>query len=166
MKKSSKYLQNVGLCFFLVCLIALSACNNKPKESSQTNEIKDYSPIEGSWELISSEALEAGGEKSIIKEQFKVFNDGYFSIVMFDSTGAFHGAGGGSYEVNDNTYKETFKHYSDRKYDGYSDWQEWKMEGDTLIFEGFKKSIMPNGKDVTNKPSEMFTQKWARIKIK
>ena len=164
MKKSSKYFQNAGLYFFWVCLIALSACNNKPKESSQTNAIKSYSLIEGNWELISSEAIRAGGKKNIVKKQFKVFNDGYFSIVMFDSTGAFYGAGGGSYEVNHHTYKETFKHYSDKKYDGYSDWQEWKMDRDTLIFIGFKKSIMPNGKDVTNKPSEMFIQKMVRIK--
>jgi hypothetical protein len=108
MKKSLKYLQNAGLCFFLGHLIALSACNNKPKESSQANEIKVYSPIEGNWELISKQEE---GKKAVLKspQQFKVFNNGFFSYILYDTLGNFQNAGVGTYEVNGNSYKETFK---------------------------------------------------------
>lgn len=140
------------------------ACNNQSKESEKTTEV--YSPIEGNWELVSSELTNAGRKKHPPTKQFKVFNDGYFSIIMFDSTGTFYGAGGGTYELTGNTYKETFNHYSDKKYDGYSDWQEWKMNGDTLFFNGMLKSTMADGTDVTNKPDEMFKQKMVRIKTK
>lgn len=165
MKTSSIIFKNVVFYLFLLTLILLG-CNNQPKETSQAAEIKAYSPIEGNWEIVSSEISDAGKKKHPVKKQFKVFNGGYFSIIMFDYTGDFTGAGGGSYEVNGKTYKETFMHYSDKKYNGYSDWQEWKMNGDTLIFKGMLKSIMPDGKDVTNKADEMFTQKMVRIKTK
>ena len=162
MKTSSIIFKNVAFYLFLVNLIALLGCNNQSKEASQTAEKKAFSPIEGNWELVSDEQ---GGKKITTKKQFKVFNEGRFSFIMFDATGNFNGAGAGSYEVNGNTYKETFKYYSDTKFNGSSDWQEWKMEGDTLVFYGFKKVLMADGKDVTNEwGHNTFVEKRVRAK--
>lgn len=138
MKKSSISLKNATFFLFLIGLVALSACNNQPKQTLQTIETKVYSPIEGSWELVSKQEE---GKKAVLKspQQFKVFNIGFFSYILCDTLGNFQNAGAGTYELNGNSYKETFKLYSDKKYNGATDWQEWEMKGDTLIFYGFKK---------------------------
>jgi hypothetical protein len=79
--------------------------------------------------------------------------------------GNFHSAGAGPYEVNGNTYKETMSYYSNPKYVGASDWQEWEMKGDTLIFYGFKKVTLADGTDVTKEwEDHKFTEKRIRAK--
>jgi hypothetical protein len=153
--------------FVGILMLSLLACMhqavNREITSNQSPK-KPYSPIEGNWEMVSNEKW---GQKIDPKrpQQIKIFNDGYFCFMMYDSLGKFYASGAGSYEINGNMYKETFDYYSNTKYVGSSDWQEWKMTGDTLIFYGFKKAIMPDGSDVTNEwGRDKFIEKRVRVK--
>jgi hypothetical protein len=67
---------------------------------------------------------------------------------MLNGDGSFHGSGAGTYETDGNQYKEKFTYYSDTTWIGYSDVQEWKLVGDTLLFSGFKKVLDRAGKEV------------------
>jgi hypothetical protein len=131
----------------------LSACNNNPESQqkrnvAQVDKQESYSPIEGNWELVSN-VVNGKLVNPKRTQQFKMFNDGFFSYIMYDSLGNFYGAGAGPYEVDGKTYKETFNYYSDTTYIGSADWQEWEIKGDTLLFYGFTKALMADGRDVT-----------------
>ena len=152
----------------IIMIISLIACNDKPINNQETlpiqSDIKSYSPLEGNWELVSKEVV---GHKINLSQhqQFKVFDKGFFCYVGYDSVGNFHSAGAGPYEVNGNTYKETMSYYSNPKYVGASDWQEWEMKGDTLIFYGFKKVTLSDGTDVTKEwEDHKFIEKRIRAK--
>lgn len=82
-------------------------------------------------------------------QQFKVYHDGFYSFIMYKPDGSFYMRAAGLYSTNGNQYKETVNYCSDTTLVGTSDWQEWKIDGDTLIFSGFKKVVDPTGKDVT-----------------
>ena len=152
----------------ILMVISLLACNNKPVNNQEAlsiqSDMKSYTPIEGNWELVSNEVV---GHKINLSQhqQFKLFNKGFFCFIMNDSLGNFHSAGAGPYEINGNTYKETVSYYSDPKNVGTSDWQEWEMKGDTLIFYGFKKVTLADGTDVTKEwEDHKFIEKRIRAK--
>ena len=145
-----------------------TSCNNKNEnlENKTSNEIvnKPYSQIEGNWELVSNEV-----NGRIIKpkrtQQLKMFQDGFFSFVMYDSSGKFYFAGAGPYEVDGNIYKETMRYASDTALIGAKDWQKWEMIGDTLIFYGFEKVELADGKNVTKDWAGVkFMEKRVRVK--
>ncbi len=143
----------------ILMIIFLTGCNNKPADHQEA-----FPPFEGNWELVSNEVV---GRKINLSQhqQFKVFNKGFMCYVVCDSMGNFRSAGAGPYEVNGNIYKETMSYYSDPKYVGASDWQEWEMKGDTLIFYGFKKVTLSDGTDVTKEwEDNKFTEKRIRAK--
>jgi hypothetical protein len=85
---------------------------------------------------------------------------------MYDSSGNFYYAGAGPYEINGNLYKETFTYSSDTIYNDSKDWQRWEMKGDTLIFYGFEKAEMADGRDVTKEwgGKGKFIEKRVRVK--
>ena len=132
-------------------LIFLSA-DSKPADNQsvafiQSNKMPP-SPLDGAWELYSTESK---GKTTFHNKpsQIKVYNDGYFCIMGYDSTGKFSYAAAGTYELDGNHYKETCTYHSSAKYVGWSIWFDWSMKGDTLFFYGFKKVVMPDGTDVT-----------------
>lgn len=125
---------------------------------------KPASPIDGAWELYSTEK---GGKTTFAKKpsQIKVYHDGYFCMMVFDSTGKFDYGGAGTYELDGNHYKETFTYGTWTEGIGGSVWFDWSIKGDTLIFAGFKKVIMPDGKDVTKSwGGDSFIEKKVRVK--
>jgi hypothetical protein len=110
---------------------------------------KKISPIDGNWEKVSTVV---NGKLSTPKRrpaEFKMFNDGYFSLIHYNEAGALGFAGAGVFEINGNHYKETFRYAHDSTLIGASVWFDWHMEGDTLVFTGFKKVTLADGKDIT-----------------
>jgi hypothetical protein len=95
-----------------------------------------------------------------------MFHDGYFSLIAYDTTGNFSFACAGPYEISGNTYKETCTWHSYTSYINFKDWETWEMKGDTLIFYGFEKAEMPDGKNVTNdlNANGTFIEKRVRVK--
>ncbi len=136
-------------------LFILPACNeqnHKEKTPAAANE--KYSSIEGSWETVSFDINGRQTQPKRIPQQFKMFHDGFFCLVMYDDSGNFSLAGAGPYELTGDLYKETFTYSSDTNYINSKNWQKWEMKGDTLIFYGFEKAEMPDGQDVTKQWNE------------
>ena len=81
------------------------------------NSKKPSSPIDGAWELYSTEK---GGKTTFAKKpsQIKVYHDGYFCMMAYDSTGKFEYGGAGTYELDGNHYKETLTYGSGANGDG------------------------------------------------
>jgi hypothetical protein len=106
------------------------------------------SPIDGEWELVWSKQdgkVQSPGKPT----QFKMFNNGFFSLIMQDSAGNWSIAGAGTFEISGNTYKETFKYVSMPELVGYTNWQEYELRGDTLYKKLFKRVTDAAGKEVT-----------------
>ena len=128
------------------------------------NSKKPSSPIDGGWELYSKEK---GGKTTFYKKpsQIKVYHDGHFSIMVYDSTGKFDAAGAGTYELDGNKYVETFTYSSWAKGVGMKLSFDWELKGDTLIFAGFKKVLKADGTDITKDwGGDSFIEKKVRVK--
>ncbi len=144
------------------CLSAITlSCSQEAKQTSQTSA----SSIEGAWELTENRV---DGKLIMPKrsQQIKLFHDGFFSFMMYNEDGSFHGSGAGTYQLQGNKYIETFSHYSDTTWVGYADQQEWELRGDTLIFSGFKKVFDPKGNEMAPETwgGDKFVEKRVRMK--
>ena len=153
--KLTFFFASIGVMLFLC-----SSYTKTPRERAP----EAASPLNGAWELYSTEA---GGKTTFHKKpkQIKIYNDGFFSILTYDDSGKFEAAGAGTYEIDGNTYKETFTYSSWPEGIGARVWFEWAMKGDTLVFSGFKKVVMADGKDVTQDwGGDSFVEKKVRAK--
>ena len=83
----------------------LISCNQKQKDTKTAETTNNsHSAIEGNWETVSFEANGKQAKPKRVPQQFKMFNDGFFSLVMYDDSGKFYLACAGPYEVNGNMY--------------------------------------------------------------
>ena len=130
----------VKLIFSALIVITVISCNEK-KADSQPVSTSSISPIDGSWKVISPDGKIT---------QFKMWHDGFFSLIMQDSVGKWSISGAGTYSVDGNTYKETFQYCSVPEFVGASDWQTYELRGDTLYFKGFDKVVYADGSDKTS----------------
>ena len=161
-------MKQIFIALTVLIIIGFIACTSKQNSSKPDESVeKKISPIEGNWILVSNEVNGKLVKPKRSPQQFKMFHDGYFSFLMYDSSGKFSMAGAGPYEINGNMYKETVGYCSwDTSYLNSKDWQKWEMKGDTLIFYGFEKAEMPDGKDVTQQwnANGKFIEKRVRVK--
>jgi len=118
------------------------------------NEKKPTTSIDGSWIMVPG----SDGKTT----QFKMFHDGFFSLLMKDKNDKWIGAAG-TYSIDGNVYKETFDYSTVPEYVGVTDWQEFEIVRDTLFFRGFKKVVYPDGSDKTNN-FDKFYEKRIRAK--
>jgi hypothetical protein len=139
-------MRNALFLFAAVTLIFISGTNRPGSMKS--------SPIDGEWELVWSKS--DGKVNSPGKPiQFKMFHNGFFSLIMQDSAGNWTIAGAGTFETTGNTYKETFLYVSDQNLVGFSNWQEFELRGDTLYKKLFKKVTDASGKEVYDWPKDI-----------
>ena len=158
----------IALASLFVCV--LTGCNEKqknkkdPKTDETTNNSR--SSIEGNWETVSFEVNGKPAESKRFPRQFKMFHDGYFSLLAYDDSGEFAFAAAGTYEISDSLYKETCTYHSVIADIGFTDSQKWEIKGDTLIFYGFEKATMGDGKDITQEinANGKFIEKRVRAK--
>jgi hypothetical protein len=151
-------------CLPVVIGMLAAGCQNTDKPAETGSSATPQSPIEGNWELVENRV---NGKLVVPKrlQQFKVFHDGFFSFIMYKPDGSFSEAGAGRYSLDGNQYKETMRYMSDTTLVGTSDWQEWKLDGDTLVFTGFKKVVDRTGKDITTQWSgSSFVEKRVRAR--
>ncbi|GAB3952296.1 hypothetical protein GCM10028805_34050 [Spirosoma harenae] len=155
----------MGKLFIISLFVLCLACSQSDQSAQQ--EKASTSSLDGSWELVENRVEGKIVVPKLRPQQFKIFHDGFFSYLMYKPDGSFYNAGAGTYSTKGNQYKETFLYYSDTIYVGSSDWQEWKLEGDTLYFYGFKKAIDKSGRDVTQEWGlDKFVEKRVRAKLK
>ncbi|MEZ0606889.1 hypothetical protein ACAW74_00160 [Fibrella sp. WM1] len=122
----------------LICILCLLSCACESAEkTSGTSASPGTSPIDGAWEVVENR-VDGKVVVPVRPQQIKVFHDGFFSFIHYNPDGTFHGAGAGTYTLDGNQYKETFRYYSDTTWVGYGDAQTWELRGDTLLFSGFK----------------------------
>jgi hypothetical protein len=151
----------LNVCMLIVFCIS---CNSKnPATENKTENTVAEKPassnaIDGAWQTVSF----IQNNQPAVNNQVKIFSNGVFSMVSWDSSGKLAYAGYGKYELDGNTYKETFLYHDNPKYSGGQDWQEYEMKGDTLIMKGFIKVIV-GGKDVTV-DFPKFEEKRIRVK--
>lgn len=140
---------------FVVCLFILPCCAGNASDQNETvkqeNAFKSKSDIEGAWELVWSKT---NGKVDNLQKplQLKLFVDGYFCLIMKDSTGKWSLASGGTYETDGNVYKETHlypKQPEWAEWVGTTDWQEYELRGDTLYKKLFTKIVTSKGEDIT-----------------
>src|SRR5687767_12958536 len=85
-----------------VILLSLTDCTgrikgeNKKPDNNTTSAVKDK--LEGAWELVSTTERPIANVKKPV--QLKLFADGYFCLIMKDSTGKWSLASGGTYETS------------------------------------------------------------------
>lgn len=126
--------------FLALIVITLISCNDK-KAEDQPASTSSVTPLDGPWKLVSTDGKIT---------QFKMWHDGFFSLIMQDSLGKWTISGAGTYSVDGNTYKETFQYCSIPEFVGASDWQTYELKGDTLYFKGFDKVVYADGTDKTS----------------
>jgi len=146
----------------LVATICLSAC--VPNKPQRVDNQPKTSPIEGSWELYSTEK---GGKTTYHKKpsQIKMYHDGYCSVIAFDSTGKLSYAAAGTYEWDGIHYKETCEYHSNPIRIGGTLWFDCTVKGDTMWLAGFKKVVMADGTDITKDwGGDSFIEKKVRVK--
>jgi hypothetical protein len=136
------------LFFMSVIFTGCSGNSNKTETPADVNagEIT-ASVIDGAWDLVWAKYNDT---IQILKKssQFKHFSNGFFSLMAWDTSGKLDYCGYGKFELDGNTYKETFLYSNHPEYTGGMDWQEYELRGDTLYSKGFSKVII-GGKDVT-----------------
>jgi hypothetical protein len=128
------------LIFLTLVVITLISCDDKQPEGHAASR-SSVSPLEGSWKMIA-----ADGKVT----QFKMWHDGFFSLIMQDSVGKWSISGAGTYSLDGNTYKEKFQYCSIPEFVGATDWQTYELKGDTLYFKGFDKVVYADGSDKTS----------------
>lgn len=142
---------------FLV-VFSLAFISGTKKTSSPT-----ASPLDGEWELVWSKVN--GKINTIAKpNQFKMFHNGFFSLIMKDSTGNWTMAAAGTFETRGNVHKEIFRYCSQSNLMGYTAWQEFEIRGDTLYNRLFTKVVDPTGKDVSDAWTKDLEEKRVRAR--
>lgn len=118
------------------------------------------SPIDGNWLLVekNGEKIEAG------KQQFKMFNEGYYAMVAYNNDGTFKSTWMGKFSVQGNKYTETFIIGGNPKWIGWKGEQEWYIKGDTLYMMGHKRIFDPAGKEQPASTWGSFIDKRVRAK--
>ena len=143
----------------LICFLAFtnSATTASKDNAPATGSLSEATAIDGAWQLVWGKYNDTIRDVSKTP-MLKMFHNGVFSLIARDSAGKINFAGFGDYELSgDNSYKETFRYHTHAPYIGAINWQDYKLNGDTLYFKGFSKVIV-GGKDVT--------KGWLRIEEK
>lgn len=152
--------------FVTVCLFGLLSCGGNTKEENKSlasNAAPDViNELEGAWELVSTTEQPIANIKNPL--QLKLFVDGYFCLVMKDSTGNWNLASGGTYETDGNVYKETHLYVTEPEWVGLTAWQQYEIKGDTLYKELFTKVVNSKGEDVTAQYPSNLEEKRVRVK--
>lgn len=160
-------MKQILIALTVITTAGLLSCSSKQNNTKPDDSTKSkLSPIEGNWITVSFEQNGKVTHPKRVPQQFKMFHDGYFSLMMYDEQGKFYLAGAGPYEIDGNIYKEKFPFHSDTAFIGSENWQKWEMKGDTLVMYGFEKALMDDGKDITKEVNAngMFVEKRVRAK--
>jgi hypothetical protein len=130
--------KNLIIAVLALALIVSSAFNWSSPEKPQS--------LEGGWELVwgqyGDHVRDPG--KSF---QFKLFTDKHFAVIMQTEDGSWSLAGAGKYELNGDTFKETYLYNSIPDYvGGVLEWK-YSFEDDKLIMSGPLKAVNGKGQE-------------------
>lgn len=151
MKQNS--VRTISVSIIFIYFSFLTGCAGNSPDSANTSPedttTQSRSGIEGAWELVWSSVN--GKVDTVTKPlQLKLFSDGFFCLIMKDSSGKWEVGSGGTYELEGQTYKETHKYSTVAEFIGATDWQEYELKGDTLYKKLFTKVVNAKGEDITS----------------
>lgn len=161
--------KSISYVYIIISFFSLLSCadskieENKPVADAGIPDVKNE--LEGAWELVSTTDKSIANIKKPL--QLKLFVDGYFVLIMKDSTGKWNLSSGGTYETNGNVYKETHLYPKQPEFAGflgYTDWQEYEIKGDTLYKRLFTKVVNSKGEDITAQFPSDTEEKRVRVK--
>lgn len=125
-------------------LLTANAQHSKRKLSNSTSA----SAVEGAWERV----YHFNGKMTTTGEpkEFAVVYNGFFSSIGQDADGRWTNTHGGSYEIKGNLMTNHLLYSSHPDILGFTNWVEYKIEGDTLTLKwNIKKMITPQGQEIT-----------------
>lgn len=98
--------------------------------SIKTPQQPKATPLEGTWKLVSANWYD-NNPRYANSAIYKIYTGGRFAFVYFDTkTGAFQGAGGGTYVTNGENFTEKLEYFSwDSTAVGTSQTYNFKIEG-------------------------------------
>ncbi len=120
--------------------------------------------IRGTWALIHGEY--GGNVRQPDGEifQYKIFDDTHFSLNMRDGqTGKWDRSAIGKYNLEGDTYTETFLQSSDERFTGGTAKWKYRVEGDTLHMEGPLEIMDKDGKPAYQ--NMLNTMKEVRVRV-
>jgi hypothetical protein len=132
----------------LLILVMSSIIGYAGYRSEHTLTAATNTDLDGAWEMVWSKT-NGVVDRGQTPMQFKIFHDGFFSLIMEDSTGKWNIASAGTYKTDGNAYIETHRYSTQPGWIGSTYWQQYNIQGDTLYFKLFTKVTDSNGKDVT-----------------
>jgi hypothetical protein len=148
-----------AVCFTLIFLhTTVEAQNSKNSITSSS-----ISVLNGGWQQAGiriNGKLASNG----YRPQHRVYNDGCYSGVGQDSTGAWKVTIGGTYEISNNVWKEKILYSSNPNYIGGTHWQDFTLNGDTLTLKYFNKVFNSKGEDITATYKDKIETIWVRAK--
>lgn len=150
-----KYLFLILPTFFIVLSFASAKAQTSKNKSANHSSI---SKLNGGWQTTWHNA-----NSNVSSMEYIVLHDGFFSNVGQDSTGAWREVHAGTYDISGNVYKQKilYSSYPDRM--GATHWMDFRIKGDTLYLNFFKKLITAKGEDVTGQ-MQRVEQKFVRAK--
>ncbi len=150
-----KYLFLILSASFIVLFVANAKAQTSKNKSGNRSSI---SVLNGAWQTN----WENDNSKAP-RIEFSVLHDGFFSNVSQDSTGAWQETHAGTYEISGNIYKQKILYSSHAERMDMTHWIDFKIKGDTLYLNFFKKLIGPKGEDMTSQ-MQRLEQKYVRFK--
>ena len=145
---------------FFLFFCSLLSCNESSESNSKTTTAI---PIRGTWKLLTGMLIEKGDTTitDYTKDLsfIKIINDSHFSFLQHDTRkdSTNFSAGGGRYELKENTYTEHLEYCSAKEWEGHDFTFTVTIANDTLIQTGVEK-IEGQGIDRVN------TEKYIRYK--
>jgi len=145
--------------YTLICvLISLTILQNV---SAQSNQKLTNTSINGAWEMVwSNEKANPTGKAM----EFKLYHDGFFSVLWQDTPGKWNHSAAGVYKLNGNALQQIVKYDTDTAFINWQFWQSVELTEDTLYTKVFYKVINPKGEDVSKQWGDSVREKWIRAK--
>jgi len=117
--------------------------------------------INGAWEMVwSNEKANPTGKAM----EFKLYHDGFFSVLWQDTPGKWNHGAAGVYKLNGNALQQIVKYDTDTSFINWQFWQSIELRKDTLYTKVFYKVINPKGEDVSSQWGDSVREKWIRAK--
>jgi hypothetical protein len=147
----------------IICLLLLS-CNDKDKSTIE-GPPEESIPLQGTWQLLSETRIENGDTvftpSSMAQSMIKIINQTHFAFLRHDlkqgkdSLQVFV-AGGGTYRLNGNQYRENLEYCNFREWENHSFDFSVSLERDTLTQTG-RENVEGAGVD------RIIIEKYARV---
>jgi hypothetical protein len=116
--------------------------------------------LNGCWKRIS---VITDGKPGVEPLQLRIFSDGFYTYIGQDTAQNWTRTFAGTYEIDNNLYKETTQYSSVSDIIGLIHWQEIKIIGDTLRLKFYNKRVDAKGNEL---PKPASTREVVLVKMK